>query len=107
MIIKLAECVYEEDEYRQLAKSALKMQDYEVERYIEKNKEFFNATCDTLHTWRNFQSDQQTTFENLSRALKEMDMQELVNILEAEVTEIEGNFKFYLYDKFPNKTIKL
>ena len=93
MINKLAECVDEEDEYRKLAKSALKMQDYEVERCIEINKGFFNATYDILHKWRNSQPDGQTAFKNLAKALDETDMQDLVYVLEADETEIGGNFK--------------
>ena len=93
MINKLAECVYEEDEYRKLAKSALKMRDYEVERCIEKNKGFFNATYDILHKWRNSQPDGQVAFKNLLKVLNELDMQDLVNVLEGNETEIgELNF---------------
>ena len=107
MINKLAECVDEEDEYRKLAKSALKMQDYEAERCIEINKGFFNATYDILHKWRNSQPDGQTAFKNLAKALDETDMQDLVYVLEADETEIGGNFKIQSCDRFPNKTIKL
>ena len=74
MILKLAESVEEEDEYLKLAKSALKMQDYEWESCLEKNKDLIMATYNILHKWRNSQPDRKVTFEKLSKALKEVDM---------------------------------
>ena len=99
MIFKLSECVEEESEYLKLAKSALKMSDYVVQRYIEKNKGFFNATYDILHEWRNSQPDEQVAFENLSKVLNEMEMEYLVNVL-------AGNLRFNC-DQFPNRKMEL
>ena len=82
-----------EDEYIRLAKLALKMQDHEVERCIEQNEGLIMAAYDILHRWRNSQPDRQVAFENLSKALKETDMQDLVNVLEGDESEIGGNFK--------------